>query len=602
MAFQADIEGTLRQLKEIEDTSEKPIDGQILAHALLMVFYCGISRKEIPELTCGNIIFSGDLPSAVVIGQDSIPLHADIQQAISAYLQYLRSKGHGAGPDAPLFPGYEGKSGEKKFSRHSDKVGVSVARLHREGIYRQYREFREAGLDEQQSAKNTALIYRMTSRSVLNSVNDTIPPPGSKPFEKLPPNEKIMNLHEDAEYLDVYEVLIENKLPALVGHYVEAVQGNKDKDELINYFLSYLEQRVKSIENALVRRRAPQQVDVQGPSYIESIRDRLRAETKKLSPQTGEEQPPTLSTQTSSAEGTPEAQESQGQQSTGIDDLMGLVTRLQASLSQDERNEIVKAWQNKQALKQAITSDVADIPDRASKTYPIHFSYQKGTQTTPARSTRVIEQRIINESIFSNIVRLIYFTGLFPVEIIKLKIRDVLRPEALKNCLLDNSYSITPELVLDEIQPVADTIPQGYQNISVVLTEPARAVMADHLQYIMSKGLMNAGHSLVFPRLIYRPYFESTINTAIKNKSTYSSYDELRRMGILMFCKAIANDNLPEMAKYMRIQRHARYSDIEQAKEVFTFSQDFREEDLQLRPLKVIFPNEDVPDDEEEQG
>ena len=595
MGNQADSR-ILEQVKEVEEAEQNHIDGKILAHALKMAFFCGIARKDIAALKCGSIRSREGTPSFIVIDKDTIPLNAEISQATSAYFQYLRSKGYDTGADDSLFPGYEGANGEKKFYRHLRTSAIRFEELRKAGIDRTFTEFRKVGLSEQQSAEKTGKIFRMKPRSVLQSIQGTQQPAKHKSNNEKSEDKDILDLYHDLEKHDIIDI-IDDKAQKELEQFIILARDSKYNEvtqgELILGYLKHLDMRLKAIEINLAKWRTTNQGDKRGkPINLNEILPFLSdaAPPVPLSPKKK-----VLSIkELSSSGGIPELGADYAEHlAVNINTLTGDIIRrikmLKKTVTSAEYKTLIDHREKTKIMKEQIKTDNTS---RASHKRKLRISFTESRKTPRPYASRGRSIIIThNQNILSDAVTLIFHTGLLPNEIAGLTIKDIIKPDKLKELLSDTPGKISPDAIVDEIQPVSGLYSRSYQKLSVILTDESRLLIADHLQYIRENcaPYFDERHPL-FPEIKKgkkagkivqaidqakakrkrRGYYTPTsILTKLRGINTYKSYNALRNDGIRAFCNKLRKEGLQDHIIIERLQRHARYSNIQKAKAVF---------------------------------
>ena len=102
-------------------------------------------------------------------------------QVLHEYLVYLRSSGkHDPSPNSPLFPNYEGDSGQKKLSRHLEKIPPfrigdftekwDLNKLMEYGIADHYQTEIKSGKIHDEAIQSTAGQYRINERTVVDNL------------------------------------------------------------------------------------------------------------------------------------------------------------------------------------------------------------------------------------------------------------------------------------------------------------------------------------------------------------------------------------------------------------------------------------------------
>ena len=123
-----EIKNAFENLARLKNTKTKNID-TIMLHAALVLYMCaGLKKKEISEVKIQDVKYEGGRisgidPNSQGRNDNFVRLTGFPAQVLHEYLDHLRSSGkHKLSPNSPLFPDYEGDSGQKKLSRHLEKI------------------------------------------------------------------------------------------------------------------------------------------------------------------------------------------------------------------------------------------------------------------------------------------------------------------------------------------------------------------------------------------------------------------------------------------------------------------------------------------------
>jgi len=150
-----------------------------------LVFYAGLEKKEISSLRISDIRYensdiAGIDPGSLARKDRFIHLPTTLQKPFNDYLDYFSStQKYPKSPDGPLFPGYEGENGGKKFDRHLETLsgdkGLRFDKIHKLGmIY-------HSGLSSvNQTDRPTHEQFRRSVRSVKDLMAGRIQPAGKK--------------------------------------------------------------------------------------------------------------------------------------------------------------------------------------------------------------------------------------------------------------------------------------------------------------------------------------------------------------------------------------------------------------------------------------
>ena len=183
-----EIKDAFENLARLKSSKTKDVDS-IMLHAVLVLYMCaGLKKKEISEAKIKDVNFNnnGHISGIVTNSQEGngnfVPLTGFSAQALKEYLDYLRSSGnHNLSPNSPLFPNYEGDSGQRQISRHLEKVppfkmgdflqGWNLDELSEFGMADHYQNEIKSGKTENQAIQNTASQYRVAQKTVTDNLN-----------------------------------------------------------------------------------------------------------------------------------------------------------------------------------------------------------------------------------------------------------------------------------------------------------------------------------------------------------------------------------------------------------------------------------------------
>lgn len=158
-----------------------------MLHAALVLYMCaGLKKKEISEVKIQDVKYEGGRisgidPNLQGVHDNFVRLKGFPAKVLNEYLSYLKSSGkHKITPDSPLFPDYEGDSGQKKLSRHLEKIPQfrigdftekwDLNKLMEYGITDHYQTEIKSGKTHDEAIKSTARQYRLNERSVVDNL------------------------------------------------------------------------------------------------------------------------------------------------------------------------------------------------------------------------------------------------------------------------------------------------------------------------------------------------------------------------------------------------------------------------------------------------
>lgn len=182
-----EIKDVFENLALLKGSKTKYID-TIMLHAALVLYMCaGLKKKEISEVKIQGVKYEGGRISGIDPnsqgGNDNfVRLTGFPAQVLHEYLVYLRSSGkHKPSPISPLFPEYEGDSGQKKLSRHLEKIPPfrigdftekwDLNKLMEFGMADHYQNEIKSGKTPDEAIQSTARQYRINERTVVDNLN-----------------------------------------------------------------------------------------------------------------------------------------------------------------------------------------------------------------------------------------------------------------------------------------------------------------------------------------------------------------------------------------------------------------------------------------------
>jgi hypothetical protein len=192
-----DIQDAKENLDSIKTRNDTNADEEVLFAALSLYTWAGMKKKEITAAKFKDIVYDGDdIVGIKTNGNDKkyfIRLFGHPKQVLRQYLHYM-SDSHNRSPDTtpdlPLFPGYDGQSGERKLSRHIKKLGEGnnglsctnewkLSYLRDVGMVDYYNNLIENDFSAEQALQRTAEQFRMTESQTykrIKGVKYRVPP------------------------------------------------------------------------------------------------------------------------------------------------------------------------------------------------------------------------------------------------------------------------------------------------------------------------------------------------------------------------------------------------------------------------------------------
>jgi hypothetical protein len=234
-------------LQQVQEKKKGKIDGTVLSTLLTLLYKCGLHLNEVGEIRIEDLNYNdnNELRDITITGSTPIPIPEEVRGPLQDYLAYLRDKGYPAIPRSRLFPKY---NDTKKIARHLEKFSkkIGVNEIRKVGIKRHWYLMKQQGLRDNAAIQATAYQFRMTERSVDQSIKGRIQPAGRpKPTEKEVKLNDIFNSLDDAVLLGSHK-----KAKDVVMQFIDRINNQKifsknEIFELIRIFFSNLEEQLK---------------------------------------------------------------------------------------------------------------------------------------------------------------------------------------------------------------------------------------------------------------------------------------------------------------------------------------------------------------------
>jgi len=173
-------------INEIENYNKKKIDGKILACAMRLVYYAGLQRNEIPVLTIGDVYEPGGKIRDKISNFNIDISDRNIRIKLSDHYDYTKAKGCLMSQTDPFFHKYYSDGSDldivvKRIGDHLKRINSEYKSLIRDLRNQGMKYFYEKCTGTKESAlEETADQFRVTERSVKDSINDKITPPGKQ--------------------------------------------------------------------------------------------------------------------------------------------------------------------------------------------------------------------------------------------------------------------------------------------------------------------------------------------------------------------------------------------------------------------------------------
>jgi len=182
-----EIKDAFENLARLKSSKTKNVDS-IMLHAALVLYICaGLKKKEIADVKIQDVKYGGGRisgidPNSQGAHDNFVRLKGFPAKVLNEYLGHLRSSGkYKITPDSPLFPDYKGDSGQKKLSRHLEKIPPfrigdftekwDLNKLMEFGMTDHYQSEIKSGKTPDEAIQSTARQYRINERTVVDNLN-----------------------------------------------------------------------------------------------------------------------------------------------------------------------------------------------------------------------------------------------------------------------------------------------------------------------------------------------------------------------------------------------------------------------------------------------
>jgi hypothetical protein len=260
MTYKDNLHSFGKLLLNIKTRKIAHIDSQVLFYALVLLFFCGLKKNEITSLKIKNLEYQGNKIIKINLtssGNSRMSESAEIvltqkaETTLKNYLGYLK-KNYSIDAESPLFPKYFGKNGEKRLGRDLGRfsTGVGIRIISKIAVKHYYRKAKKAGLNEQNSLKETARQFRFKKeKSVADILKDTITPAGRKKT-----TDQEQSIHRILEIFDEIPIWEVSKPSFMKGLSELIAEFNNTVDKLKNLAPNEIVKIKASFLNSLAER------------------------------------------------------------------------------------------------------------------------------------------------------------------------------------------------------------------------------------------------------------------------------------------------------------------------------------------------------------
>jgi hypothetical protein len=207
-----------------------------------LVFHGGVTLREIPQLTIGDVLNHNDeIVQQIDKFDKNITVNEKSKTALRDYLKTPKERNPNLnGRIKPLFPGYKNT---QKLQKHWEKFGTEYRELLKSGIRSHYLTCRENQMTREDAIAETANQFRHTPRSIeANVTGNMIPAGNAENFgaEIVWLADQADYLSEGASYANLTAIEIMDRLDKIYektssAHLKSQIEGLRD-----SYFLPRL--------------------------------------------------------------------------------------------------------------------------------------------------------------------------------------------------------------------------------------------------------------------------------------------------------------------------------------------------------------------------
>ena len=149
----------------------------ILNSALELGYSYFFPKENLCSFKVGDVFDGNNVLDRVIRGNKHIDTSPELKAFFTQHIEYLRQH-YSVEQDAPLFPGYEGKSGKKKLQRHIRKYSTywDFHELVNESYKNAEKTISNKDLDIKERLKEISRITGKSERAIKHSLYEKFNP------------------------------------------------------------------------------------------------------------------------------------------------------------------------------------------------------------------------------------------------------------------------------------------------------------------------------------------------------------------------------------------------------------------------------------------
>jgi len=185
----------------IENTNVDKIDGVVLANLLRVCYQCGLKKRELIEMSIGDVASGGIVREALSEEFGKIEILDDLKAIFQNYISHLKNNEYSIFTLKPLFPTRNKKRySARLLDNHLKKIifsalkkcsdakfDLGLEKIRQAGICNHYAQLRQKGLSPDECLHQTARFVGIDTknsnkiRHLRNLIEGKIQPTGKKP-------------------------------------------------------------------------------------------------------------------------------------------------------------------------------------------------------------------------------------------------------------------------------------------------------------------------------------------------------------------------------------------------------------------------------------
>lgn len=163
------------------------------------------------------------------------------------------------------------------------------------------------------------------------------------------------------------------------------------------------------------------------------------------------------------------------------------------------------------------------------------------------------DHRLCEAKILKNALDIIYHTGLLKNEVVDLNIDDVMPNGS----------------IVSRILPLSGSYPKGFKKKPVIISNYARKLFENHIEYLQANGFSMSPKAALFPDVKAKNrYDESKLWGFLSTHCNYHSFERHRIAGIHFLCWALSKKGHDNQQIIDTAHQFSRYSNIDRTKEI----------------------------------